>query len=220
MDKSKEAKLMELCECKDTLLCWLKTAIAKGMDECDAKELGEVVDMIKDCAEAEKLCREALYYETVTEAMEDAGEYDDRMGYNHYHTNSGRFATKGNGHMVRGYNPTVEQMPYVGAYIRDPNGFRDEMRDRMGYMEPDYRRPGYDFDETVDRYGRAYKEFKDAKRHYTKTNSPVDKEEMEHRSNEHMANLITATREMYQSAEPALKQRMKTDLMGLMNEMK
>lgn len=42
-----------------------------NMDRIDVKEIGELVDMVKDLAEAEKECWEASYYRKVTEAMEE-----------------------------------------------------------------------------------------------------------------------------------------------------
>ena len=57
--------------------------LEKGIDKVDAKEMGEVTDMIKDLAEAE-------YYAKISKAMDEAeygedydymGAYDDRKGY-------------------------------------------------------------------------------------------------------------------------------------------
>lgn len=48
----------------------------------DTRELGMVVDMIKDLAEAEEKCWKACYYKSVVEAMEQsAGGNIERMGY-------------------------------------------------------------------------------------------------------------------------------------------
>lgn len=44
------------------------------MQRMDVKEVGELVDMVKDLAEAEKSCWEAQYYRKVTEDMEKAGQ--------------------------------------------------------------------------------------------------------------------------------------------------
>lgn len=48
----------------------------------DTRELGMVVDMIKDLAEAEEKCWKACYYKSVVESMEmSAGGNIERMGY-------------------------------------------------------------------------------------------------------------------------------------------
>lgn len=48
----------------------------------DTREMGQVVDMIKDLAEAEEKCWKACYYKSVVEAMETSASGNaDRMGY-------------------------------------------------------------------------------------------------------------------------------------------
>ena len=47
------------------------------LDKVDAKELGEVIDMIKDI-------EEALYYCTITEAMNAKGEEGIKHEYHYY----------------------------------------------------------------------------------------------------------------------------------------
>ena len=48
-----------------------------NLDKVDAKELGEVIDMIKDI-------EEALYYCTITEAMNEKGEEGIKHEYHYY----------------------------------------------------------------------------------------------------------------------------------------
>ena len=45
------------------------------MQRMDVKKVGELVDMVKDLAEAEESCWEASYYRKVTEAMEGSSGY-------------------------------------------------------------------------------------------------------------------------------------------------
>lgn len=47
----------------------------ENMSRIDVKEIGELVDMVKDLAEAEERCWEAAYYRSVTEAMEKSSGY-------------------------------------------------------------------------------------------------------------------------------------------------
>lgn len=54
---------------KDSLLGCVEGQINGHMNEVDAKELGEAVDMIKDLSEA-------IYYSVITKAMEEGGESD------------------------------------------------------------------------------------------------------------------------------------------------
>ena len=53
---------------RDSLICVVENQLC-NLEEVDAKELGEAVDMIKDL-------EEAIYYCTVTEAMKDNAEMD------------------------------------------------------------------------------------------------------------------------------------------------
>lgn len=62
-------------------LCWqvmdrIDHAVANrgGMDRVNVMEMGELIDMVKDLAEAKEKCRKAEYYEAVTQHMENGGE--------------------------------------------------------------------------------------------------------------------------------------------------
>lgn len=116
-------KLKDISEMKHTLVEAAKAQLAQGVESVDTEEMGEVIDMIKDLAHAEKSCMEAAYYELVCEAMQG----DESYGYDRWRYSSGRFAPKGRG-SVRGYLPTGE--------------YRDESRGydrRDGSMYPDGR---------------------------------------------------------------------------------
>lgn len=91
MEKSEEF-YGDICELKQQLLRLMRSATATGLDSVDTKEAGEVIDMIKDLAETEKYCREAHYYKTVVEAMDD-----------------------GKSSML--YRPYVDQEPYVNEHL-------------------------------------------------------------------------------------------------------
>ena len=47
---------------------------AKGKEGVDTKEMGEVIDMVKDLAEAEKAVWEKCYYECIVESMKEEEE--------------------------------------------------------------------------------------------------------------------------------------------------
>lgn len=50
------------------------------MQRMDVKEVGELVDMVKDLAEAEKSCWEAMYYKSVVESMSGKSGYGSGGG--------------------------------------------------------------------------------------------------------------------------------------------
>ena len=111
-----------------------------GIENIDTSEMGQVVDMMKDLAEA-------MYYRELTKAMqefdaEDVMEMLDRYGdgrkfYDHYRYADGRFAPKGRGTYRRGY----EEPPYyhmTPEMYRNMEQYRDMDRGsgRMYYTEP------------------------------------------------------------------------------------
>lgn len=121
-------KMKELADMKATLVSTLKNQL-NNIELADTKEVGEVIDMIKDLADAEKNCYEACYYKAVIEAMEEGKE--DRYGYSMPRTN---YRMSGSGHM--GYKPMIDQEPYINGYLHDPN-FKDAMYDKYGYVKPE-----------------------------------------------------------------------------------
>ena len=151
----------------------------KGVENVDASEMGQVVDMIKDLAEAE-------YHSIISKAMKKAdeeeeehdkellkalkaeyGEEGGRRYYDAYRYADGRFAPKGRGTYRRGY----EEPPYWHMtperyhdmeYRRD----MDKENGRMYYTEPMY---------TESRYESAKRAYTESKELH-KGNEPQDKE--------------------------------------------
>ena len=66
-----KAKIDCVCEVFDTMLSCFKSEISNGLMNINAKEAGEVADIIKDMSETEKNLYEANYYKLVSEAMEE-----------------------------------------------------------------------------------------------------------------------------------------------------
>lgn len=228
LDEMKEStSYKEICEIKKDLVKIVGAELhSKGVDDLDAKEMGEVVDMIKDLAEAEKSLMEACYYEKVVKAMEES-EDDERMGYNSRRYANGRYAPKGRGTRMGFVPPDWDEMHYVDAYIRDPNfyenikmgydgegrGNRSQSGTRMGYADWE-RDPDYDPNQS-----KTYNEYRKAKRHYTETKSPTDKQDMENWHNRHLNEAIANFREMWKDADPNMKKQMRASLTALVGEM-
>lgn len=211
MERSSEYNDLKEAGC--TLMSWLKMGLSQGCENANVEEMESVVNMVHHIAEAKRNCMEAKYYETVVEAMEEGGE-EGRYGYNSYRMSNGQYAPKGSGSRVRGYRPYLDQEPYIDGYLNDPY-FRDNMK--YGYAE---WKPMMDVNPSHDeRYGKAYNDYQTAKRHYTETNSRSDKEEMTTHAMEHVNDTISTLRDIWKSADPELKKRMKTDLTNLTTEM-
>lgn len=121
-----EANIRPLCEMKDKLVSWTQEAMMNGKLSLDTDELGKVVDMIKDLAEAEEKCWKACYYKKVTEAMDESHDMTKRMGYDHWRSADGRFSDKGTGSYY-GWTPDWGYEPWQNPPTHDV---------RMGYPNP------------------------------------------------------------------------------------
>lgn len=210
--------LEDIKETKKKLLCCFKDEISnKGLGAIDTKEAGEVVDMIKDLASVEKDCLEALYYMKVVEAMVNYEE--PRYGYNaNRSSRTGRYMSKGPGPRM-GFEPHTPFLEYDNDMTGD-----DYMREAMmGYSDgrTNYgTRMEHLGKENMDsRYGRAYNEYKNMRKHYTETKSPEDRKEMNTHAEEHVHDSIATIRDIWEDADPVLKKRMKEDFTKLVNEM-
>ena len=135
----------KICKMKDKLCEYAHQQMQQGLDRVDTREMGAVIDMIKDLAEAEKSCMEADYYESVVEAMD--GE-SDRYGYpGQSDSGGGRGGSGGSG---RSGGRSGYRDPYMmeedgeggrmgyrnqyGNFPANPKNRRRRMR-RSGYSE-------------------------------------------------------------------------------------
>lgn len=148
-----------------------------GIESVDTAEMGQVTDMLKDLAEA-------MYYRTLTKAMDDSDpeeimEMFERYGdggrryYDHYRYADGRFAPKGRGTYRRGYDepPYYHMTPEM---YRSMENYRDMDRQdgRMYYTEPSMN-SGVHTESRYDMAKRNYTESKELHR----GNTPEDKEQ-------------------------------------------
>lgn len=95
----------EIYKMKNELLQQAKKELAeRGPERIDVNRMGEIIDMVKDLAEAEKSCWEASYYRKVTEAMEGSSGYTQMTNSN---------PASGGGNMARqGYDSQSMRQGY------------------------------------------------------------------------------------------------------------
>lgn len=204
-------------EAKKTLEGWLCNELAEGPKNCNLTALGMVTDQIKDLSEAAKDCMKAKYYETVICAMEkesyqhENNDEHDMMGYNNYrYSSSGRYAPKGSGTRY-GYN--------------DPSNNSSNGSDSNGGSNGNYGYPMYYDNKMMDmrdmgsEYGRAYDEYKMAKRHYTQTHSDADNKEMNSKIEEAGMVWLDVIEELMKDANPEMRKKIKTQTMKLLEQM-
>lgn len=215
-------KLKPVKELKEKLLECVKAEIStKGIECVDTEEAGKVIDMIKDLAKTEKECMEALYYSKVTEAMLSYEE--PRYGYNANRSiSTGRYTTPAHGTRMTkmggrmGFVPPMPMQPDMDWDDDYDWNSSDSPEKKYGYW------PGRDMTaRDIDhRYGDAYNKYKMTRRHYTESKSEADKKEMKRHAEEHLNDTIATVRDIWDDADPVLKQKMKDDFTKLVGEMK
>lgn len=216
-DNEGKMTLEKICTLLDIMTDGLKNAANHGLDSLDTHEAGEVADIIKDLSEAKKNLTDAeknewesCYYASIVKAMKDAderGDEEDRYGY--IPREASRMGKRG------------MQRDRIKRWVRDPDTFEDEMYERAGYtpgrkMSRDDRSSDNSSDE---RYGKPYREYIDSRRHYSESKSQADKDMMEMYANEHLMDVMGSVREIYKTADPDMRKRMKSDLTKLVGEM-
>ena len=234
----KSASFEEICALKKDFIKLVDNEIhSKGVNDINAKDCGEVVDMIKDLAEAEKNCMEACYYQSIVKAMADAEE-DDKDGYNRNRYANGQYAPKGRGSRSMGFMPYLEKDPWMPDWTYNPDydpvvntmGYAGPRRNQSGStstygdMEPASQsgsRRGYD-DWDPDRdpqHSMSYNEYRKAKRHYTETKSPSDKQMMDEKSRRHIHEALDTFKDIWKDADPAMRKELKASMQQAINEM-
>lgn len=216
-DNDGKITLEKICGLLDIMTDGLKSATNQGLNNLDTHEAGQVADIIKDLSEAKKNLTDAeknewesCYYASIVKAMKDAderGDEEDRYGY--IPREASRMGKRG------------MQRDRIKRWVRDPDTFEDEMYERAGYtpgrkMSRDDRSSDNSSDE---RYGKPYREYIDSRRHYSESKSQADKDMMEMYANEHLMDVMGSVREIYKTADPDMRKRMKSDLTKLVGEM-
>ena len=216
-DNEGKMTLEKICTLLDIMTDGLKSATNQGLNNLDTHEAGQVADIIKDLSEAKKNLTDAeknewesCYYASIVKAMKDAderGDEEDRYGY--IPREDSRMGKRG------------MQRDRIKRWVRDPDTFEDEMYERAGYtpgrkMSRDDRSSDNSSDE---RYGKPYREYIDSRRHYSESKSQADKDMMEMYANEHLMDVMGSVREIYKTADPDMRKRMKSDLTKLVGEM-
>lgn len=216
-DNDGKMTLEKICTLLDIMTDGLKSATNQGLNNLDTHEAGQVADIIKDLSEAKKNLTDAeknewesCYYASIVKAMKDAderGDEEDRYGY--IPREASRMGKRG------------MRRDRIKRWVRDPDTFEDEIYERAGYtpgrkMSRDDRSSDNSSDE---RYGKPYREYIDSRRHYSESKSQADKDMMEMYANEHLMDVMGSVREIYKTADPDMRKRMKSDLTKLVGEM-
>jgi len=180
-----------LMSVKDSLISSLETAVVGNLEKVNPTDLAVITDAIKDLAEAEMYCYQAKYYEAVAEAMEES-EGEDHEEPMYYRPNR-----------RMGYDSTV------GPYLTN----------RWRLDDTNYDDNHISQDRDASKYGRAFSEYRKAKRNYTETKSEESRTDMNSMAMRHLNNAISSIREMWDGADESLKVTIKNDIVKMVNEM-
>ena len=184
----------------------------------DTEEMGKVIDMMKDLSEA-------MYYRTLTKAMDESDpeevlemfeRYGDggRRHYDHYRYANGKFAPKGSGTYRRGYDepPYYHMTPEKYHEMED---MRDMDRDKYGRMH--YTEPSGNMHMNESNYDRAKRNYKETKELH-KSNTPEDKEHNMKALETYIAELARDVSGMSNNMLPEEKTLAKKSLTALVNK--
>ena len=204
---------------KERLVSWATSELDEGKcnDPGVIHAYGEIIDMVKDIAEAEKLCREADYYKSVHEAMEGYGD-DPRMGYPRRRNAMGQYSRTGHSGYDDGFYPMEDDRMRIERERSGRMGYTHDRFAPQMRMDEDNRGMREDWEDP--RYSRPFNQYRMAKRHFTETKSDKDRQEMKDYANEHVAESLSTLREIWDSADQDLRVRMKSDLTKLIGDMK
>lgn len=204
----------ELRDLKDRTKDQLKMMYDSGcLSKAEVCDLSNLTDMIKDLAEAEERCAKACYYKKVVEYMDE--EYGNpSMGYNNRRYANGEYAPKGRGE-VRGFNPMTDEdhmvdYPRMGAPYPRPRMHSvqtgSDHRMVMGYDDGIW-------------YNDTFREYDEARKHYSKTGKDEDREKMSERGIMHVQKALDTIREIWGDADPAMRKQLKADMSEVVTEM-
>ena len=114
--------MKRLEQMKECLIGCVQNQINGHLDQVDAKELGEAIDMIKDL-------EEAIYYATITKAMKEEDE-EEKKSQHH----QPMYYSPYKEHMQNGNTRNYSRVPIGEEYARDYREGSSPMYRRM-YME-------------------------------------------------------------------------------------
>ena len=182
------------------------TELSKGVNQVNTKEMGEVIDMIKDLSEAEKNKMEACYYKSVIEAMEES-QYGEDYDYE--------------GRIRRGYSRGGRRMGYEQPMMYDDM----YMDGRMGYSNGAYgggsrgmSRSGYSNQggQRSSRFGYSHDEYMKEKSMYNK-NNPEDMKKRSDMIEDRVDELYEMFKDEVKDMSPEEKQLWKNKLSKIVN---
>lgn len=217
MKLEEESKpIKKMCE---KLMDSVNHELDKGVENVDAKELGEVIDMIKDLYEAKKEMYEACYYKQIMEAMEEHDFEDEeeimdegRRGYRGQPRDSrGRYMRRGYQKMMPEYYRDMD-MDDGRMYYTSGSSMGSSSGSSMGYNDGMMR------DMREGRNGQSRRGYVETKEMH-KGNSEEDKMAKKRELDKWMNDIGSDVKELVHDMTPEEKTMAKTKLTNLANSL-
>ena len=196
--------MYQLKQMKEKLINAIEAQINGNLEYANTEELGEAVDMVKDLSEA-------IYYCTITEAMEEKSQYDQGSHYptTHYYGDTGMMKKYPNDNYP-GYRDYY--IMYEGGNGRGMNGgsryYNDTSTRYMMYNDGYPMLPAGD-----DRSSMSRRRYMDAKMHNDKA---AQMKELEQYTQELASDLT----DMVKDATPEEKQLLQQKIAMLAQKIK
>lgn len=234
MHKTME-EIEQMREARKQLMCWVQEEINCGKEYMSGdgvvQNVGQLVDMVKDLADSEKNLMKKKYYEimicaamTTGEDMMDVGS----MGYDNWRYKSGKFASKGHGTNVghgRGLrmgfvdDQNYPWPDYVHPHLMPEMQYGMKMDPRssqvMGFPMDDVWKYGEDWSGMK---GTPYEDYRMAKKHYTETNKPEHRKELDDKIVDASVDMIGSMGEMWEDASPETRKKMEENMRTLIRQ--
>ena len=211
----KEETMTRMSQLEGEILDMLDRQVARGLENVDAEELGEVVDMLKDLGEAK-------YYCSIVLAMQE--EEEGPMGYNNRRYASGRYAPKGRGSM--GYEPISRGDVWMDGRWDGPTGYSNGSQGGgmggNGYSGGRMQTGPQNGSQSTNRsgYGSAYNRYQEARMGYTQSRTAENRRGMDEAANEHVREFTDSMGEMWNEADQSQRTQMRNALVKFVNDLK
>lgn len=205
--KDFKEKYEKVCGIKDKALCLVETQMNGNLENVDAKELGEVMDIAKDGAELMMYCAQAEYYHKVVEAMEEGSSEEKSYYLNKYNPEyDGKFYTP----MYARQRDSRGRYMYTEPMWHDDYVDNNEYRSRMYYSSMN----GNSSNNNSMNYARDYREGRSpmVRRTYMemKEQGKDTSKELEHFMEEMASDITEMVEKMNPTEKTMLKQKLAT----------
>ena len=168
------------------------------------------------------LLQEILHQNYTNEMEITKGEYDMSVNNNPFYGNSYTWGGNHNnrfqsipGRLVNNLDEiTPQEVPMDGSVSLFPQNDYSAIYAKTWTKDGTIATVKY-----VPQHSMSYNEYRKAKRHYTETKSPSDKQMMDEKSRRHIHEALDTFKDIWKDADPAMRKELKASMQQAINEM-